>query len=113
MNTFSHLNNTKNNEIFFNNSNEISHINNQKRKKGLESHQYNKMINNNRYNTKQLQNIELANKNLNYINYNFIKDYSYEVINGNMINNLVTNKSANKNENSNRKKGIIFHQKIF
>ena len=62
------------------------------------------MINNNRYNTKQLQNIELANKNLNNINYNFNKDYSYEVINGNMINNLVTNKSANKNENSNRKK---------
>ena len=61
------------------------------------------MINNNRYNKKQFQNIGLANKNLNNINYNFNKDYSYEVINGNMINNLVTNKSANKNENSNRK----------
>ena len=51
-----------------------------------------------------MQNIGLANKNLNNINYNLHKDYSYEVINGNMINNLVTNKSANKNENSNRKK---------
>ena len=48
--------------------------------------------------------IELANKNLNNIKYNFNKDYSYEVINGNMINNLVKNKSANKNENLNRKK---------
>ena len=71
------------------------------------------MINNNSTIKKQFQNIGLANKNLNNINYNFNKDYSYEVINGNMINNLVTNKSANKNENSNRKKGIIFHQKIF
>ena len=34
MNTFSHLNNTKNNDVYFNNSNEISHINNQKRKIG-------------------------------------------------------------------------------
>ena len=63
------------------------------------------MINNNRYNTKQLQNIELANKNVNNINYNLHKDYSYEVINGNMINNIVSNKSAIKDENSNRKNG--------
>ena len=41
---------------------------------------------------------------MNNINYNLNKDYSYEAINGNMINKLVTNKSANKNENSNRKK---------
>ena len=85
-------------------SNDISHIYNQKRKIGLESRQYNKMIKYNRYNTKQLQNIELANKNMNNINYNLNKDYSYEAINGNMINNLFTNKSAIKNENSNRKK---------
>ena len=57
------------------------------------------MINNNRCNTKQLQNIELANKTINNINYNLHKDYSSEVINGNMINNLVINKSVNKNEN--------------
>ena len=62
------------------------------------------MINNNRYNTIQLQNIELTNKNMNNINYNLNKDYSYEAINGNITNNLVTNKSANKNKNSNRKK---------
>ena len=62
------------------------------------------MINNNRYNTKQLQNLGLANKNLNNINYNFIEDYSYEVIKWNMINDLVINKVINKNENSNWKK---------
>ena len=48
------------------------------------------MIKNNRYNTKHLQqNIELANKNMNNINYNLNKDYSNETINGNMINILV------------------------
>ena len=48
------------------------------------------MIKNNRYNTKHLQqNIELADKNMNNINYNLNKDYSNETINGNMINILV------------------------
>ena len=104
MNTFSHWNRIKKIYINFNNSNEIRHINNQKRIIDLESPQYNKMINNNRYNTKHWKNMELANKSMNNINYNLNKDYSYEAINGIMINNLVTNKSANKNENSNRKK---------
>ena len=47
-----------------------------------------------------MQNIELANKNKNNINYNLNKDYSYETFNGNMTNNLVKNKSANKKRTS-------------
>ena len=61
------------------------------------------MINNRQY-TKQLQNIELVNKNMNNINNNLNKDYSHETFNGfngNMTNNLVKKKSANKNKNSN------------
>ena len=41
MNTFSHWNRIKKIDINFNNSNEISHINNQKRIIDLESPQYN------------------------------------------------------------------------
>ena len=43
------------------------------------------MINNNKHKAKHLQNIELANKNMNNINYNLNKDYSNEAINGKMI----------------------------
>ena len=116
INTFSHLNIIKKNDINFYISNEINNIKNQnlqKRKIDLESCQYNRMINNNRYNTKKLQNIESINKNLNNINFNMNKDYSYGAINKNITNNLAKNKSVNKNEHSNRKNLNMIQQKNF
>jgi len=82
-----------------------------------ENIQYNRIINNKRYESKREESIELMDKKINStnnnMNYKLNKDYSYEPINKILFNKIITNKSVNKNERSNRKNIINIPQNNF
>ena len=122
------INNFNKNYIDFNNINNMKNINNSKFKrvndqKSLpkkipnENIQYNRIINNKRYESKREESIELMDKKINStnnnMNYKLNKDYSYEPINKILFNKIITNKSVNKNEHSNRKNIINIPQNNF
>ena len=127
-NAMNNMNNFNKNYIDFNNINNMKNINNSKFKrvndqKSLpkkipnENIQYNRIINNKRYESKREESIELMDKKINStnnnMNYKLNKDYSYEPINKILFNKIITNKSVNKNERSNRKNIINIPQNNF
>ena len=117
------INNNLNKNINFNKSKNINYINNvnknlkkiNDKRMQMENVNYNRIINNNRYESKIEKNMELINKNMNNINYNynFNNNYSYEPLNKGNQNVIKTNKSVTKNERSSRKNFINIPKQNF